>query len=121
MHADIVLGQEVLDYAPLFVEIADAYFEREMFAEARPIYELLGTDESVCILFVLAVFTLFIFAQTSSLYILLQTAACLRMLDELKEAAEVYEAGRLDLITYIFPFIHPLQSGPQILHITSRR
>lgn len=31
--------------------------------------------------------------QTSSVYILLQTAECLRMADELREAAEVYEAG----------------------------
>jgi hypothetical protein len=36
-----------LDYAPLFAEIADAYFEREMYAEARPIYELLGADAAV--------------------------------------------------------------------------
>ncbi|KAG5642746.1 hypothetical protein DXG03_002261 [Asterophora parasitica] len=76
LHANAVLSQDVLDYAPLFAEIADAYFERDLYAEARPIYELLGAD-----------------AATSSLYILLQTAACLRMLDELKEAAEVYEHG----------------------------
>ncbi|RDB18196.1 Transcription factor tau subunit sfc4 [Hypsizygus marmoreus] len=78
LHANAVLSQDVLDYAALFAEIADAYFDREMYAEARPIYELLGGD-----------------AATSSLYILLQTAACLRMLDELKEAAEVYEHVRL--------------------------
>ena len=48
IHANIVLSQEVLDYAPLFAEIADAYFERELYAEARPIYELLGTDAGVC-------------------------------------------------------------------------
>ena len=47
-HANVVLSQEVLDYAPLFAEIADAYFELEMYAEARPIYELLGTDAAVC-------------------------------------------------------------------------
>ncbi|KAF5378579.1 hypothetical protein D9615_007122 [Tricholomella constricta] len=78
LHANAVLSQDVLDYAPLFAEIADAYFDRELYAEARPIYELLGAD-----------------AATSSLYILLQTAACLRMLDELKEAAEVYEHVRI--------------------------
>lgn len=50
MHADAVLSQDVLDYAPLFAEIADAYFERESWADARPIYELLGTDENVCFL-----------------------------------------------------------------------
>jgi hypothetical protein len=32
----------------LFAEIADAYFEREMYAEAKPIYELLGGDSTVC-------------------------------------------------------------------------
>ncbi|KIY47854.1 TPR-like protein [Fistulina hepatica ATCC 64428] len=73
-HANIILSQDVLDYAALFTEIADAYFEREMYAEAKPIYELLGTDVS-----------------TSSIYILLQTATCLRMMNELKEAAQVYE------------------------------
>ncbi|KAJ7594254.1 hypothetical protein C8J56DRAFT_926291 [Mycena floridula] len=78
MHAEVILSQDVLDYTPLFGEIADAYFEREMYAEARPIYELLGTD-----------------ACTSSLYVLLQTAACLRNLDELKDAAEVYEHVRM--------------------------
>ncbi|KAL0577198.1 transcription factor TFIIIC subunit tfc4 [Marasmius crinis-equi] len=67
-HANVVLSEEVLDYAPLFVEIADAYFEREMYAEAKPVYEMLGTDPN--------------------------TAACLRVLGELKEAAEIYEHVR---------------------------
>lgn len=80
MHADVVLNQDVLDYAPLFAEIADAYFEKELWAEARPVYELLGSDES-----------------TSSLYILLQTAACLRMLGELRDAAEVYEHSQFSV------------------------
>ncbi|KAF8332446.1 hypothetical protein F5887DRAFT_996848 [Amanita rubescens] len=78
LHANVVLSQDVLDYAPLFCEIADAYFDRKMYAEAKPIYEMLGSD-----------------IATSSIYILLQTAACLRMLNELKEAAEVYEHVRL--------------------------
>jgi general transcription factor 3C polypeptide 3 (transcription factor C subunit 4) len=43
----IILSQDVLDYAPLFAEIADAYFEREMYADARPIYEFLGADAAV--------------------------------------------------------------------------
>ncbi|KAJ6486311.1 hypothetical protein DFH09DRAFT_1265926 [Mycena vulgaris] len=76
-HAEVVLAQDLLDYAPLFTEIADAYFERGLFAEARVVYELLGASDT-----------------TSSVYILLQTAACLRMADELREAAEVYEAVR---------------------------
>ncbi|RXW22111.1 hypothetical protein EST38_g3735 [Candolleomyces aberdarensis] len=77
-HADAVLSEDVLDYAVLFSEIADAYFEREMYAEAKPIYELLGGDPA-----------------TSSIYVLLQTAACMRNLEQLKEAAEVYEHIRL--------------------------
>ncbi|KAJ7666264.1 hypothetical protein DFH06DRAFT_1470427 [Mycena polygramma] len=78
LHVSAVLAEDVLDYAPLFVETADAYFEREMYAEARPIYELLGGE-----------------ASTSSLYILLQTATCLRMSNELRESADVYEYIRL--------------------------
>jgi general transcription factor 3C polypeptide 3 (transcription factor C subunit 4) len=49
-HASIVLSQDVVDYAPLFVEIADAYFDRELYAQARPIYEMLGQDAGVCCL-----------------------------------------------------------------------
>ncbi|THV03835.1 TPR-like protein [Dendrothele bispora CBS 962.96] len=77
MHANIVLNEDIFDYAPLFSEIADAYFERSMFTEARPIYEMLGADSS-----------------TSSVYILMQTAGCLRALDEIKEASEIYEHVR---------------------------
>ncbi|KAJ7640027.1 TPR-like protein [Mycena polygramma] len=77
VHADVVLAQDLLDYAPLFSEIADAYFERDLFNEARAIYEVLGQNET-----------------TSSVYILLQTAECLRMTDELQDAADVYEAVR---------------------------
>lgn len=47
MHADIVLSQDALDYAALFGEIADAYFELEMFSDAGPIYETLGADPAV--------------------------------------------------------------------------
>ncbi|KAF7318926.1 hypothetical protein HMN09_00228400 [Mycena chlorophos] len=78
LHAATLLSEDILDYAPLFVEVADAYFEREQYAEARPIYETLGAETT-----------------TSSLYILLQTAACLRMLNELRESAEVYEYIRV--------------------------
>ncbi|KAG0701633.1 hypothetical protein DFH29DRAFT_806009 [Suillus ampliporus] len=74
MHASIVLAQDVLDYAALFGEIADSYFEREMYADARPIYEVLGADPA-----------------TSSLYVLLQVAVCRRMLSDLQEAADVYK------------------------------
>ncbi|KAF9450761.1 TPR-like protein, partial [Macrolepiota fuliginosa MF-IS2] len=74
LHAGVILSQNVKDFAVLFAEIADAYFEKQLWVEAKPIYELLGGDP-----------------ETSSLYILLQTAACRRMMEELKEAAEVYE------------------------------
>jgi general transcription factor 3C polypeptide 3 (transcription factor C subunit 4) len=47
VHADVVLSQDILDYAPLFSEIADAYFEQELFAEARAIYELLAGNDTV--------------------------------------------------------------------------
>ena len=48
MHASIVLLHDVMDYAPLFAEIADAYFEKDLCADAKPIYELLGADAGVC-------------------------------------------------------------------------
>jgi general transcription factor 3C polypeptide 3 (transcription factor C subunit 4) len=46
------LSQDVLDYAPLFCEIADAYFDRKMYAEAKPIYEMLGSDVAVRIIYI---------------------------------------------------------------------
>ncbi|KAF9821450.1 hypothetical protein IEO21_00696 [Rhodonia placenta] len=73
-HAAIILSQDATEYSALFGEIADAYYEREMYVEAGHIYEILGGD-----------------AGTSSLYVLLQAAACRRMLGDIKEAAEVYE------------------------------
>jgi general transcription factor 3C polypeptide 3 (transcription factor C subunit 4) len=95
LHANSVLAEEVLDYFVLFAEIADAYFERGLYAEAKPIYELLGGDPAVQII----PFSRLTFAdqpffrQTSSICILLQTAACMRNVDELRDAAEVYEHG----------------------------
>jgi hypothetical protein len=47
MHASIVLTHEITEYASLFAEIADAYFDKEMYADARPVYEALGSDASV--------------------------------------------------------------------------
>ncbi|TRM61397.1 hypothetical protein BD626DRAFT_434670 [Schizophyllum amplum] len=75
IHATIVLSEDPTDYAVLFGEIADAYFDRELWAEARPIYEVLGGD-----------------VATSSIQVLMQAAACYHMLGELQEAAEVYES-----------------------------
>ncbi|KAJ7648003.1 hypothetical protein FB45DRAFT_1020219 [Roridomyces roridus] len=77
VHTDIVLSQDLMDYSPLFVEIADAYFDRELWAEARAVYEILGANET-----------------TSSVDILIKTAACLRNMDELQDAAEIYETVR---------------------------
>ncbi|KIM89674.1 hypothetical protein PILCRDRAFT_812481 [Piloderma croceum F 1598] len=74
MHANIVLSQDLLDYSPLFVEISDAYFDREMYAEASPLYELLGED-----------------AATSNFGILLNAAACRRMLGNMREAVDLYK------------------------------
>jgi general transcription factor 3C polypeptide 3 (transcription factor C subunit 4) len=47
IHAQIVLSQSPQDYAPLFGELADAYFERGLYAEAKPVYEVLGSDVGV--------------------------------------------------------------------------
>jgi len=96
LHANAVLSEEVLDYSVLFAEIADAYFEHEMYAEAKPIYELLGGDPAVC----QAISVQYSFSdqsgpKTSSIYILFQTAICMRNLEELREAADVYEHGWL--------------------------
>lgn len=46
-HVEVVLDQDIVDFSPLFTEIADTYFESNMFAEARRIYEMLGADASV--------------------------------------------------------------------------
>lgn len=46
-HAGVILSQNVKDFAVLFAEIADAYFEKHLWAEAKPIYELLGGDSEV--------------------------------------------------------------------------
>ncbi|KAG9310821.1 hypothetical protein JVU11DRAFT_8674 [Chiua virens] len=74
MHAEIVLSQDALDYAVLYGEIADAYFELEMYSDAGPIYETLGADPA-----------------TSSLYVLQQVATCRRMQGDIREAADVYK------------------------------
>jgi len=58
LHANVVLAEDVLDYSVLFAEIADAYFEKELFADSsKPIYELLGGDPAVCSSSLLRVFT----------------------------------------------------------------
>lgn len=47
MQVDVVLSHSIVNFSPLFTEIADTYFENGMFAEARPIYEMLGADAAV--------------------------------------------------------------------------
>ena len=47
MHANIILDEDAADFSPLFAEIADAFFESTLYSEARPIYEMLGSDATV--------------------------------------------------------------------------
>ncbi|KAJ7192484.1 hypothetical protein GGX14DRAFT_552972 [Mycena pura] len=77
MHTEKILAEDVVDYAPLFTELADAYFDIEMFAEARAIYEKLGCN-----------------GMASSVHVLSQTAICMRKMNDLQDAAEVYEIVR---------------------------
>ncbi|KAF7297042.1 TPR-like protein [Mycena indigotica] len=78
VHAGMILAEEILDYGPLFTEIADAYFDVDQFAEARDIYEKLGSCE-----------------MTSNIHILTRAAICMRTMNDLHGAAEVYEAVRV--------------------------
>jgi len=87
----------------LFAEIADAYYEKQLWADAKPIYELLGMDSEVSICIALQFNVLKLTIQTSSLYILLQTAACRQMVEELQEAAEVYEHSKS--VRFIYEYI----------------
>lgn len=47
MHASVVLAQDIREYAPLFSEIADAYYDQRMHVAAVAIYEELGQDPAV--------------------------------------------------------------------------
>jgi general transcription factor 3C polypeptide 3 (transcription factor C subunit 4) len=58
LQANSVLSNEALDYSVLFAETADAYFEREMYAEAKPIYELLDGDPAICQNYLKSTFTI---------------------------------------------------------------
>ena len=94
MHAEIVLKEDVNDYAPLFGEIADAYFDRALYPEAGQIYETLGGDPEVkCLHLVQGRRSQNPDLQTSSIHVLMQAAACRHMVGDIKEAAEVYEHG----------------------------
>lgn len=48
MHASVILAQDIREYAPLFSEIADAYYDQRMYTTAVAIYEELGRDHAVC-------------------------------------------------------------------------
>lgn len=47
MHASVILAQDIQEYAPLFSEIADAYYDQRMYTTAVAIYEELGQDPAV--------------------------------------------------------------------------
>ena len=47
IHTKIILACNMLEYAPLFQEIADAYFENELYNLALPLYEDLASEEQV--------------------------------------------------------------------------
>ena len=47
MHASVILAQDIQEYAPLFSEIADAYYDQRMYTTAVAIYEELGRDHAV--------------------------------------------------------------------------
>ena len=47
MHASVILAQDIREYAPLFSEIADAYYDQRMHTAAVAIYEELGQDPAV--------------------------------------------------------------------------
>ncbi|KAF9039863.1 hypothetical protein BJ165DRAFT_1407030 [Panaeolus papilionaceus] len=61
--AFIIPASGVLDFSVLFLEIADAYLEKEMYGNAK----------------------------TRSFYVLMQRAACLKNIGELRDMADVYE------------------------------
>jgi general transcription factor 3C polypeptide 3 (transcription factor C subunit 4) len=64
-----------------------------MYAQARPIYEMLGQDAGVRFLLYSYRFPAYV-SQTSSLHVLLQVATCYHMLGQLQDATEVYETSK---------------------------
>ena len=85
------MSQNIEDFAPLFSEIADAYFEKALYAEAKPVYEMLGADATVRIKISSLLPVLTLFSQTSSIQVLIRTADCRRFLEDFDGALEVYE------------------------------
>ena len=47
MHASVILAQDIAEYAPLFSEIADAYYDQRMYTAAVTVYEMLVRAPSV--------------------------------------------------------------------------
>ncbi|KAF9647358.1 TPR-like protein, partial [Thelephora ganbajun] len=76
---DIEEGRDVREFAPLFSETADAYYDKRMYTAAATIYEELGQDPT-----------------TSSMYVLERAAACRRMSGDLENSAAIYEQGSND-------------------------
>ncbi|EJD52995.1 TPR-like protein [Auricularia subglabra TFB-10046 SS5] len=73
-HANVILAGDIREWATLYGEIADAYFEQRLFEDALPIYERLTENE-----------------ETSSIEAVMRIGACRRNLGNFKEAAEVYQ------------------------------
>jgi len=44
MHTSVILVQDIQEYASLFSEIADAYYNQRMYTTAVAIYEELSQD-----------------------------------------------------------------------------
>ncbi|KAF9039721.1 hypothetical protein BJ165DRAFT_1493592 [Panaeolus papilionaceus] len=71
-HASIILSSDLV----LFREIADAYFDREMYEDVKVIYELSGVD-----------------LATSGVYAFMQTPPCIKNIGESRDAANVMSMG----------------------------
>lgn len=93
MHASVILAQDIREYAPLFSEIADAYYDQRMHTAAVAIYEDLGQDPSVSHLIPTSQLRPTATKQTSSIYVLERAAACRRMNGDLENSAAIYEQG----------------------------
>jgi len=92
MYASVILVQGVQEYAPLFSEIADVYYDRRMYTAAVAIYEELGQDPAVLRSHPSPTSSTHRSPkQTSSIYVLEQASACRRMNGDLENAAAIYQ------------------------------
>ena len=102
MHASVILAQDIREYAPLFSEIADAYYDQRMYITAVAIYEELGRDHAVRNFASLpSRLTHRSPVQTSSIYVLERAAACRRMNGDLENSAAIYEQGSLSMLAHV--------------------